>query len=271
MWENHKESNRRRFTSIMAMNSYEGNQHKSEWHDHYCVLLDLDISPPCQYSAVCVKRYSGEKRLGWAQWWLTIHCRGFNTPGHRCQLCDLVVHEHCIEQVTVCKQLSVGYFFFHPLEALWRWFSCLFHRRCRSQRIVFNTNRIFCRRFVITTEKSSVLSAPGSVQVTVRWINHYRRRSVVFKECRMVVHGKCQSKVTHFCGTRQMAVKMYEDWKAQVSWRDEVLDNWLLSLSNRIQRIPLKPTHCLMKWPPTRLKRKIEKSWSISMHDCNAN
>ncbi len=33
--------------------------------------------------------------------------RGFNTPGYRCQLCDLVVHERCINHVATCKQLTV--------------------------------------------------------------------------------------------------------------------------------------------------------------------
>jgi hypothetical protein len=31
----------------------------------------------------------------------------------------------------------------------------------------------------------------------------------------MIVHSKCQSKVAQFCGTRQIAVKMYEEWKEQ--------------------------------------------------------
>jgi len=37
-----------------------------------------------------------------------------------------------------------------------------------------------------------------------------------FEECKMVVHSKCKSKVAHFCGTRQIAVQMYEEWKEQV-------------------------------------------------------
>ena len=28
-------------------------------------------------------------------------------PGHRCQLCDLVVHEHCINNIVTCKRYTV--------------------------------------------------------------------------------------------------------------------------------------------------------------------
>jgi hypothetical protein len=33
----------------------------------------------------------------------------------------------------------------------------------------------------------------------------------------MIVHSTCKSKVAQFCGTRQIAVKMYEEWKEQVN------------------------------------------------------
>jgi hypothetical protein len=33
----------------------------------------------------------------------------------------------------------------------------------------------------------------------------------------MIVHSGCQSKVAKFCGTRQIAVRMYEEWKEQVN------------------------------------------------------
>ncbi len=35
----------------------------------------------------------------------------------------------------------------------------------------------------------------------------------------MIVHSSCKSKVAQFCGTRQEAVKMYEEWKEQVNKR----------------------------------------------------
>jgi hypothetical protein len=33
----------------------------------------------------------------------------------------------------------------------------------------------------------------------------------------MIVHSRCKSNVAKFCGTRQIAVRMYEEWKEQVN------------------------------------------------------
>jgi len=32
----------------------------------------------------------------------------------------------------------------------------------------------------------------------------------------MIVHSRCKSNVAQFCGTRKIAVQMYEEWKEQV-------------------------------------------------------
>ena len=45
--------------------------------------------------------------------------------------------------------------------------------------------------------------------------------SITFvSECGMIVHSKCKSKLAQFCGTRQVAAQMYEEWKEQVGFTE---------------------------------------------------
>ncbi|CAF3504295.1 unnamed protein product [Adineta steineri] len=106
---------------------------------------------------------------------------GFNTPGYRCQLCDLVVHEQCIKNVVTCKQLGLS------------------------------------DSPAIPTVSHNFLHEPNFLPL---FCDHdgkiiHPLRAWKCSNCEMIVHSKCKKNVAHFCGTRQVAVRMYEEWKEQ--------------------------------------------------------
>lgn len=106
---------------------------------------------------------------------------GLNKPGLRCQLCDLVVHESCMEQVVFCKQVS---------------------------HVSSPTSPAIPHEFV---------REPNFLPVICDHDGKIIRPLIAWKcsKCKMVVHSKCREKVAHICGIRQEAVENYEKWKEQ--------------------------------------------------------
>ncbi|UJR25382.1 hypothetical protein I4U23_006730 [Adineta vaga] len=118
---------------------------------------------------------------------------GFNTLGYRCQLCDLVVHGECINHVATCKQLGLVNSPSIPTIP---------HHFIHDP----NFLPLFC-------DHDGKIIHP--------------LRAWKCSECGMIVHSKCKANVAQFCGTRQIAVKMYEEWKEQN--QPNSIDTYLVS------------------------------------------
>lgn len=65
-------------------------------------------------------------------------------------------------------------------------------------------------------EESFVHYDHGNVQVIDNLLSNLFDFINLFLDCGMIVHSKCKTKVAQFCGTRQEAIQMYEEWKEQV-------------------------------------------------------
>jgi len=88
----------------------------------------------------------------------------------------------------------------------------------------------------------------------------------------MIVHSKCKSNVAQFCGTRQIAVEMYEEWKKQVKKTFNKM-NYLFIFQNKSNSIETytSPEECTTIEKEEKNRQLLINIYERLQHVCEHN